>query len=98
MKSRIVLYRPHDIRDPKGRGTQRAIMNANDYVHQARLGVTMMVMVSNRLGRAHDEAHMLIDGEWKKLGRFTESRHIPLVVRSVYEMILRSEDAYNGIY
>lgn len=98
MKSRILLYRPYDIRDPKGRATQRAIMTANDYSHQARLGVTMMVTVSDRLGRAHDEAHMLIDGEWKRLGRFTESRSIPLVVRSVYELILRSEDAYNGIY
>lgn len=98
MKSRIVLYRPYDIRDPKGRATQRAIMTASDYSHQARLGVTMMVTVSSTLGRAHDEAHILIDGEWKRLGRFTESRSIPLVVRSVYEMILRSEDAYNGIY
>ena len=98
MESRILLYRPYDIRDPRGRATQRAIMTANDYSHQARLGVTMMVTVSDRLGRAHDEAHMLIDGEWKRLGRFTESRSIPLVVRSVYEMILRSEDAYNGIY
>lgn len=98
MKSRILLYRPYDIRDPRGRATQRAIMTANDYSHQARLGVTMMVTVSDRLGRAHDEAHMLIDGEWKRLGRFTESRSIPLVVRSVYELILRSEDAYNGIY
>ena len=98
MKSRILLYRPYDIRDPRGRATQRAIMTANDYSHQARLGVTMMVTVSNHLGRAHDEAHMLIEGEWKRLGRFTESRSIPLVVRSVYEMILRGEDAYNGIY
>ena len=98
MKSRIVLYRPYDIRDPKGRATQRAIMTASDYSHQARLGVSVMVTVTAKVGRAHDEAHMLIDGEWKRLGRFTESRSIPLVVRSVYEMILRSEDAYNGIY
>lgn len=98
MKSRIILYRPYDIRDLKGRGTQRAIMTASDYAHQARLGVSIMVTVSDRLGKAHDEAHMLIDAEWKRLGRFTESRSIPLVVRSVYEMILRGEDAYNGIY
>jgi phosphoribosylformylglycinamidine (FGAM) synthase PurS component len=99
MKAKIALSRRHEITDIEGRATQRAIMAANDYARQARIPVVFEVKASRDAHRNEDSCQIQRGDRWMYVGKFKESpSSIPQVIRDVYDIVTRVEEAHRGLY